>query len=54
MSDPDNHAIYDVNTIANYDLSIIPFLNAREGSAFEKTRGGETFREVLDWSPEDE
>jgi len=54
MSDPDNHAIYDVNTIANYDSSIIPFLNAREGSAFEKTRGGEPFRKILDWSPGDE
>ena len=27
MNNPDNHAIYDVNTIANYDQSVIPFLN---------------------------
>jgi hypothetical protein len=33
-NDPGNFAIYDVNTIANYDLEIIPFLDAPFGSAF--------------------
>lgn len=28
MDDPKNLAIYDVNTIANYDCEIIPFLDA--------------------------
>jgi hypothetical protein len=36
MSNPSNHGIYDVNTIANYDPSIISFLNSRIGSVFEK------------------
>jgi len=35
-----NHAIYDVNTIANYDPEIIPFLNAPIGSAFERDSDG--------------
>jgi hypothetical protein len=35
----DNFAIYDINTIANYDPDIIPFLDAPVGSAFEKTDG---------------
>jgi hypothetical protein len=41
MNDPANHGIYDVNTIANYDPDIVPFLHAPVGSAFErKTRTG--------------
>ena len=51
MSDPTNHAIYDVNTIANYDPSIIPFLDSNAGSAFEKDEGTEQFKVVSDWQP---
>jgi hypothetical protein len=36
LDDPANLAIYDVNTIANYDPEIIPFLRAPIGSAFER------------------
>lgn len=36
VNDPNNTGIYDVNTIANYDRSIIPFLYAPIGSAFER------------------
>jgi hypothetical protein len=34
-----NSGIYDVNTIANYDPEIVPFLDAPIGSAFEKSDG---------------
>jgi hypothetical protein len=45
-NDPDNLQIYDVNTIANYDREIIPFLDAPAPVAF--ARDGETgaFAEV--------
>ena len=33
---PGNFAIFDVNTIANYDPEIIPLLDAPIGSAFER------------------
>ena len=36
MADSGKHSVYDVNTIANYDPSIIPFLDSPEGSAFER------------------
>src|SRR5215813_4129016 len=36
MDDADNHGIYDVNTIANYDPAILPFLDAPAGTAFER------------------
>jgi hypothetical protein len=36
LDDPDNMALYDVNTIANYDQSIVPLLDAPTGSAFER------------------
>lgn len=53
MNNPANHAVYDVNTIANYDASIIRFLDAPEGSAFEKTPESERFLAVADWAPHD-
>jgi hypothetical protein len=34
--DSANFEIYDVNTIANYDSGIIPFLDAKPGAAFER------------------
>jgi len=51
MSDPENHGIYDVNTIANYDPDIIEFLHAPIGSAFERSEGGGPFVEVHDFDP---
>jgi len=54
MDNPANHCVYDINTIANYDPSIIPFLNAPEGSAYEKTSESERFVLVTDWAPSDE
>ena len=36
MDDPSNHAIYEVNTIANYSPDITPFLDAPPCSAFER------------------
>ena len=48
MDNTDNHAIYDVNTIANYDPSIIPFLDAEVGLAFEKIPDAKDFVLVED------
>jgi hypothetical protein len=53
MDDARNHAVYDINTIANYDPSITPFLDAPAGSAFEKTPESDVFVEVEDWAPQD-
>ncbi len=41
VDDPENTSIYDVNTIANYDPAIIPYLDSPPGSAFG--RNCETF-----------
>jgi hypothetical protein len=43
--------VYDVNTIANYDPEIIPFLDAPVGSAFERENGTGLFAEVHDFGP---
>ena len=51
MDDPANHAVYDVNTIANYDPSIIPLLDSPLGSVFEKPDGASDFVRVTDWQP---
>src|SRR6185436_8280418 len=42
-NDPDNSGIYEVNTIANYDPAIIPFLSAPIGSAFGRVSGTDKF-----------
>ena len=36
MDDPDNHGVYAVNTIANYDRDILPLIDAPFGSAFAR------------------
>jgi hypothetical protein len=51
LDNPDNLAIYDVNTIANHDPKIIPLLSASIGSAFERDPQSDTFTE-LDFEPE--
>jgi hypothetical protein len=51
MNNPNNHAIYDVNTIANYDPTIIPLLEQPPGTAFEKAGKSEVFAKVADWAP---
>ena len=40
MDDPENHAIYDVNTIANYSPDIVPLLDAPSCSAFARDESG--------------
>lgn len=41
VNDPKNIEIYDINTIANYDPTITPFLDAPVGAAYIKK--GSTF-----------
>jgi len=52
MNEPSNLEIYDVNTIANYDPAIIPYLNAPLGSAFERLPESQRFVAV-DFEPPD-
>ena len=51
MNTASNHGVYDVNTIANYDESIIPFLDSDIGSVFEKADGHVEFVRITDWCP---
>jgi len=43
LNDSRNLAIYEVNTIANYDPDIIPLLDAPVGSAFARDAGSGKF-----------
>lgn len=52
VDDPNHWAIYEVNTICNYDPSIIPYLHSQPGSAFGKDLGAEGFqREPMPTEP---
>lgn len=45
---PGNFGIYKLNTVCNYDQTIIPFLDAPYGSAFGRVPGTDQFKlEVL-------
>ena len=37
MNNPDNHHIFAINTICNYDRDIIPYLKSKVGSAYIRT-----------------
>lgn len=51
LHDPEGHALYDCDTIANYDPTIVPHLGAPVGSVFEKPPGAARFTAVTDWRP---
>ncbi len=44
IDDPDNLEIYDVNTIANYDKAIIPYLDLPYGTQLERVKGTDKFQ----------
>jgi len=54
MEKAGNHGLHELNTLANYDPTIIPLLDAPVGSAFEKKEATDHFVEVRDWEPEDD
>lgn len=51
MDNPDNHGVYDVNTIANYDTDIVPLLDAPTGASFERDGPSGSFVAVQDEMP---
>jgi hypothetical protein len=54
LDDAGKLAIYDVNTIANYDPEIVSFLDAPAGSAYERENGSGKFVEVHDFQALDD
>lgn len=46
IDNPENVEIYDVNTIANYDVTIIPYLHTESDTAFERIECKNEFRIV--------
>lgn len=52
VDDPDHLSIYDVNTIANYDESIIKHLTGSIGCAFGRAANGEFIEEEVSSDPD--
>jgi hypothetical protein len=44
VENPNNFMVYDVNTIANYDRSIVPMLKKPIGSEWERIEGTNKFQ----------
>ncbi len=42
----DNLAVYDVNTIANYDPAIIAYMTSPVGTELERIHGTDTFEKI--------
>lgn len=49
INNPANSAVYDVNTIVNYDESVMPYLDAPIGSVFERDGESGEFAMVHDY-----
>ena len=50
-NNPDNTTIYEVNTIANYDPTIIPYLDSPVGTELQRVPGTSTFQNLKVKSP---
>lgn len=46
IDDPNNSMVFEVNTVANYDASIIPYLKSRAGTELERVENSNEFTEV--------
>jgi len=46
VDDYDNSQIYSLNTIANYDPAIVPYLNYRIGTELERVEGSDKFQKL--------
>jgi hypothetical protein len=46
INDLKNSGVYALNTIANYDLAIVPYLDTPAPCAFERIKGDVRFRQV--------
>jgi hypothetical protein len=44
--DPKNFAVYDVNTVANYDPAIVPYLDEPIGTKLDRIVGTDQFRHL--------
>jgi hypothetical protein len=47
INDLSHTGVYSVNTVANYDPDIIPYLNTPAPCAFEKVEGTNKYRRVV-------
>ena len=52
MDEPKNSALYEVNTIANFDRTILPYLYALPGQIFERDEDTGAFVEADDSEPD--
>jgi len=46
LDDPENAGVFDVNTIANHDPAIVPYLDEPPDTSLERVEGTDTFEEI--------
>lgn len=53
VNDPDNIAIYDINTILGIDKSVMPYLSCAAGTALEREDENATFTVSSEFKPDE-
>ncbi len=48
VDDEGNSKVFDVNTVANYDPAIIPYLKMPYGTELERVEGKDEFQQITD------
>ena len=46
LDDTNNSMVFEVNTVANYDEAIIPYLKSKIGTELERVEGSDEFRAI--------
>jgi len=46
IDNPNNSMVFEVNTVANYDAAILPYLKSRIGTELERVEGSNEFIEI--------
>lgn len=46
IDNPNNSMMFEVNTVANYDADILPYLKSRLGTELERVEGSNEFIEI--------
>ena len=46
IDNPNNSMVFEVNTVANYDAAILPYLKSRIGTELERVEGSNDFIEI--------
>jgi len=54
MENPRHQRAHELSLVANCDPSIVPYLDAPVGAAFQRPKGAAAFEDAGDWAPDED